>query len=206
MPKASEDKPVKPEALAKVVDNFDIKKYHDYPRPPDFSVRATPVNMNFSPLNFSTEKPEKSKPIPFNFILPVTNTFINKDGRAFTEPSIGFGLSAPLPVKYTGAFAIVSNNTKDAATLVAGLGAIPFIVEKGDFQANLGVSAQVVCVERGNRDKIAPNPAIGTCGLFGSIYSSVVHLPSDIGVQAIVTPAISNNQDNVFTIGAFKRF
>lgn len=207
MPEPLEAKVVDPKAFSESVKSFKIGNYlQAYPKP-SLSAQGIPVKLEHSlPLS---PAPEKSKPIPFSAILPITNTFINSDGRAFTEPALGFGISAPLPIKDTGAFAIVSNNTNGASTVVAGAGWVPIHKQIGDFQANLGASGVMVCVEHGNREKIAPNPHIGTCGLFPSIYSSVRHIPSGIFVQAIVTPALTDNQDNVVTVGAgvgFKNF
>ncbi len=212
--KASEDNHIT-QAFVDKSKNIKIADFHDYPRP-DFSLRATPANMNFSPLNFSTEKKGKTEGIPFSAILPLSNSFMNSGRKIFTEPAIGFGLSAPIPEKYigikdTGVFSIVSNNLNGASTLVAGAGWVPVHMTLGKFQGNLGVSGEVVCVEHGDKSKISPNPGVGTCGLFGSIYSSLVNVDKNsifngLGVQAIVTPAINRDQDTVFTIGGLLRF
>lgn len=217
MPEPLEARVVDPKAFSDSVKNFKIGNYlQDYPRP-SLSAQGIPVKLEHSLPPDPT--PEKAEGIPYSVILPVTNTFVHGD-RAFTEPAIGFGLSAPIPEKYigikgTGVFGIVSNNLNGASTAVFGAGWVPFHPKIGSFQGNLGVSAEMVCVEHGDRSKIAPNPGIGTCGLFGSIYSSVVYTPEDkdsflknTGFQAIVTPKLpgNNRQDNVFTLGFFRRF
>lgn len=222
MPEPLEARVIDPKAFSESVKNFKIGNYlQDYPKP-SLSAQGIPVKLEHSlPLS---PTPEKTEGIPFSFILPVSNSFMNGGGKITTEPAIGFGVSAPIPEKYigikdTGVFGIVSNNLNGASTGVAGIGYVPFHPTMGNFQGNLGVSAEVVCVEHGDRSKIAPNPGIGTCGLFGSIYSSVVYIPREkegflatmlgnTGLQAIITPKLpgKNEQDTDFNFGFFRRF
>jgi hypothetical protein len=146
---------------------------------------------------------EKSSHQPFNVILPTTNTFINAD-KAFTEPAVGLGFSTPLPLKDTGAFAIVTSNLNGVLTSVAGIGYVPIHQKMGDFEGNLGASTEVVCIEHGSHAKQAPNPSIGSCRLDVSAYSSVVHVPSGVGGQLITTPEFNGNV--VLSAAAIKRF
>lgn len=208
--KASEDNFIYTDAFARVSKNINMQ---DYPRPATYNQGgAVKFEHALPPASIQ----EKSKSISYSVIAPVSNIFVGNNGKTTTEFTPGIGLSAPFPTEYPilkdmGAFAIVSNNLKDATTFVGGVG---YVRGKnvGDFQLNLGVSGEVVCVEHGDKSKIAPNPHIGTCDLFPSAYSSIVYTPEkdnflkNTGFQAIVTPALARNQDNVFTLGFFRRF
>ena len=199
---------INPKQFEKTVKKIKITDYlQDFPRPQFFDQAGSAELTTPAPI---VSAKEKSSLRPFNVILPISNSFINSNGKVlkpsvFNEKAAGLGFSTLLS-ENTGAFAIVTSNLNGALTSVAGVGYVPMHKEMGDFQLNLGVSAEVVCVEHGDRSKITPNPRIGTCGLFGSVYSSLLHIPSGFGGQLITTPAVGENQDTVLSTAIFKKF
>lgn len=194
---------IHPKRLEKTVHKINAEYLQDFPKPQFFDQAGTAELDKLTPIVSTKEKFRR----PFNVILPISNTI----GSA-TEHVVGLGFSTPLS-ENTGIFAIASSNLNGASSIAFGGGYVPIHQRIGDFQANLGVSADVVCVENGSHPKHAPNPSIGSCGIYGSIYSSLVHISANeesifnnIGFHASITPALSGNQDTVVTTGIFKRF